>query len=422
MQTYAATMTDLAAAPDPHIVIAGGGVAAIETLLALRALPGGASLAITVIAPTPFLTYRPLATVERFGAPRARRYALDAICRDFDATQRNDALRRVDIEQHVAITARGERVPYDTLVVATGARHPSLENANTFLADDACSLNWLQPQLQRGAIRRIAFVVPGSTGWSLPIYELALLTAARARELGQLDLAVALVTPEEVPLAAFHGDGSAAVAELLREAGIKLLTSSYARDYDGTTLTLTPGDRTLAADRVITLPRLKGPAIEGLPADKDDFVHADQDGHVPGVDDVYAIGDAATFAIKQGGLAAQQADRVAATIARARGAAVREPSARPVLRAILMTGAQPLYLRATISGGESVASSASRECPWWPPHKIAARHLAPYLADRSELDPSTAHQRAVAYSLAGDPAVVHAEPADGGIELLGRDG
>lgn len=54
---------------------------------------------------------------------------------------------------------------------------------------------------------------------------------------------------------------------------------------------------------------------------------------------------------------------------------------------ILSTGSEPLYLTATITGGESVASHASRHCMWWPPHKVAARHLAPYLADREEIGP-----------------------------------
>jgi sulfide:quinone oxidoreductase len=99
---------------------------------------------------------------------------------------------------------------------------------------------------------------------------------------------------------------------------------------------------------------------------------------VPGLDGVYAVGDATTFPVKQGGLATQQADLVAAQIA---GRDRDLPLLRPCLRAIVLTGREPLYLTATISGGESVTSTASRECPWWPPHKIAARHLAPYLAD-----------------------------------------
>ena len=49
-----------------EIVIAGGGVAGLEALLALhRALEAGARL--TLIAPDPDFTYRPLAVAEPFG-------------------------------------------------------------------------------------------------------------------------------------------------------------------------------------------------------------------------------------------------------------------------------------------------------------------------------------------------------------------
>jgi len=89
---------------------------------------------------------------------------------------------------------------------------------------------------------------------------------------------------------------------------------------------------------------------------------------------------------------------------------------------VLFSGDGPLYLRATITGGESVVSSASRHCPWWPPHKVAARYLAPYLADRDESDRGTAgrHLRAVPAPGAGT-AVVHHDGDPGGIELLGHE-
>jgi sulfide:quinone oxidoreductase len=98
---------------------------------------------------------------------------------------------------------------------------------------------------------------------------------------------------------------------------------------------------------------------------------------------VGAIGDATTFPIKHGGIATQQADVVAAAFS---GSGDGLPPLRPQVRAILYTGGQPLFLTATITAGESVVSSVSHRCPWWPPHKIAARHLAPYLADRVPLD------------------------------------
>ncbi|MGB2710971.1 MAG: hypothetical protein WBC33_05585, partial [Conexibacter sp.] len=197
--------------------------------------------------------------------------------------------------------------------------------------------------------------------------------------------------------------------------------STYVSDFDGRTLALAPGGRSLTVDAVLALPELSGPNLAGVPCDADGFVHVDEHGRVPGLDGVYAIGDATTFPIKQGGIAAQQADIAAALIARTVGVDVRAPRTRPVLRAILLTGGEPLYLTATIAGGESVASHVSRHCMWWPPHKVAARHLAPYLADREETDPGTARRHARGARLEDDPPIAHAEGDVDGVELLGRD-
>lgn len=377
-----------------HVVVAGGGIAGVETLLALRALTGDA-LSLTLVSPAEQLRYRPFAVLEPFTSRAVRRYDLDEICDDLEVTHRREALAAVDPAERAVVTEGGERLAYDALVLAPGARASAgLEHAHTVFADaDPGSLHWVVAELEQGMTRRVAFVVPSSATWSLPLYELALMTAARTRAMGVRDVELTLVTPEDAPLALFHGAGSAAVAKRLAQAGITFLGSSYAHDYDGATLALTPGERTLAAERVVALPVFSGPAIGGVPNDPDGFVHADEHGCVPGVPDVYAIGDATTFAIKQGGLAAQQADAVATLIARSAGASAAELSTRPLLRAVLFTGDGPVFLRATITGGESVVSSVSRHCPWWPPHKVAARYLAPYLADRDESERSIAHDR-----------------------------
>lgn len=405
-----------------HVVIAGGGIAAVEAALALRSLTG-TTLELTMIAPDDRLHYRPLTVVEPFTARATRHYPLGEICRDLEVVLRRDTLAAVEGEGRVVVTGGGARIGYDALLVAVGARaEAALPRAHTFFADaDPESLHWVVREIEEGSTRKVAFVLPPGTAWPLPLYELALMTAARAHDMGIDDADLTLVTPEDAPLAIFRGAGSAAVADLLRDAGVDVHANAYAADYDGRFLTVMPGDRRLRAERVVAMPRLAGPAIEGLPNDPHGFVHADECGRVAGLDDVYAVGDATTFSVKQGGVAAQQADLVAALIARSAGARVAEPSTRPLLRAVLFTGGAPLYLRATITGGESVISTASRHCPWWPPHKVAARHLAPFLADRDELGPAAAAQHALEAPPGGEPVVVHHAGADPGIELLGRE-
>jgi len=415
--------TPHAALPSLRVVVVGGGIAGVETLLALRALTGDA-LALTLVSPAEQLHYRPYSVLEPFSARMTRHYDIEEICEDLGVEHVRDAAAAVDPIARTVATAGGERIGYDALVLAPGARtSAALAHAHTFRAEaDPESLHWIVRELEQGAVRRVAFVVPGGRTWPLPLYELALMTAARVRESGVRDAELMLVTPEDAPLGLFHGAGSDAVAARLEAAGIAFAGCTYAHDYDGATLALTPGERTLDADRVVALPVLSGPAIAGVPYDPDGFVHVDEHGRVPGAEDVYAVGDATTFAIKQGGIAAQQADAVAALIARAAGVRVPAPIVRPLLRAVLFTGDGPLYLRATITGGESVASSASRHCPWWPPHKVAARYLAPYLADRDEADRDTAKRHLYAVPRPGEAsAVVHGDGDAAGIELLGRD-
>jgi sulfide:quinone oxidoreductase len=371
-----------------RVVIAGAGIAGLETALALRAFAGAGETAfdVTIVAPGDRLHYRPLTVVEPFTSRATRHYALDAICRDLGARLVRAAVAAVEPAVGVLVTDGGERIAYDQLVVATGTRaEAALPRAHTFFADaDPQSLHWVVRELEEGALRRVAFVAPAGHCWPLPLYELALMTAARVHDMGVDDAELTLVTPEDKPLAIFNGAGSAAVAELLREAGIAFVGDAYSEAYDGRALTLMPGAQRLDVERVVALPVLRGLAIPGLPNDTEGFVRVDAHGRAVGIENVYAAGDATTFAIKQGGIAAQHADVVAALVARAAGIAVPEPSTRPLLRAVLFTGGAPLYLQATITGGESVASSASRHSPWWPPHKVAARHLAPYLADREE--------------------------------------
>ena len=73
-------------------------------------------------------------------------------------------------------------------------------------------------------------------------------------------------------------------------------------------------DGTVAAERVVSLPRLEGLRILGIPQDDDGFIGTDLSGRVRGLEDVYAAGDITDYPVKQGGIATQQADAVAATI------------------------------------------------------------------------------------------------------------
>jgi sulfide:quinone oxidoreductase len=363
------------------VVIAGGGVAGLETLLALRALADD-RVDITLLAPELKFVNQSMCVEQPFTPQRVRGIRLGDVATEFHARWHRDELRRVDHEQRLAITKSGDHLPYDRLVLATGAR-PEHDHSDTLTyrdGRDGSTYRLLLHRLREGRTNKVAFVKPPGASWLLPLYDLALLTAADCAANNLPGIQLTLVTPEEAPLAAFGKHASDAVRQLLEDGGIDLYTSSYAEPVPPNRLRISPGDHRLAVDRVVTEPRLVGHRVPGIPFDHDTFIPTDAHGRVPGLDDVFAAGDATSFPVKQGGLAAQQADAVAEAIAASVGADVDPQPFRPVLRGVLLTGGPARYLRADISGTSGDDSTISTDPLWWPPDRLTGRYLAPYLS------------------------------------------
>jgi sulfide:quinone oxidoreductase len=355
------------------VLVVGGGVAALESLMALSDLAGD-RVRVTLVAPEPDFVYRPMAVAEPFGFGEARRYPLRRIVEDFGAKLLQAGVEELDAAGQRIVLRSGDTLTYDTLVLAPGARMlPAFEDALTFLGPgSAPAMRALLDELDDGRVWRIAFVAPTVVGWTLPLYELALLTARHAADRG-LRPEIVLVTPEQRPLALFGERPSSVVAELLTSAGIEFVGASLVEVVDGA-VRLSPGGRALDAERVVALPLIRGPELEGVPAEPDfGFIPVDRHGRVEGLDGVYAAGDATSYPVKQGGLAAQQADAVAEHVAARHGAPVEPSPFRPVLRGMMFTGGPERYMR---------EEAAAARPLWWPPTKIAGRYLAPYLYER----------------------------------------
>jgi sulfide:quinone oxidoreductase len=273
-------------------------------------------------------------------------------------------------------------IGYDVLVVACGTRAlPALAGALTFRGPaDVEAFRTLLTELEAGVVGRVVFALPRRAGWPLPLYELALLTAARVREQG-LQVELTLVTHERAPLAALGPEASDAVRAVLEQAGVSLQVDSTPVTVESGRLLLDAGG-SIAADRVVALARLEGQRLRGVPCDQAGFIGVDSRGRVDELTDVYACGDITRFPIKQGGIATQQADLVAEQIALRAGAQITPSTDAPVLRTLLLTGGQPLYLDAKLSPGRAYRyqSTVSSEPLWWPPAKIAGRYLSAFLA------------------------------------------
>jgi sulfide:quinone oxidoreductase len=369
----------------PRVVIAGGGVAGLETLLALHALARD-RLDITLVEPELKFVNRSMAVMHPFKGRGARGLRIEDIAAEFGAHWLCRTLDRVSHEARVAITKDGVELPYEMLVLAVGARRPERtwppDGQLTFYDDrDVPAYALLLGHLRTGRVNKVAFVRPAGVSWPLPLYDLALLTAADCASHGRsAQVELNLITPEPEPLGIFGTRASAAIRELLDEAGVILHTSSSGGRARPGWLDLSPGHRRIRADRIVTEARLVGPRLRGVPCGRDGFIRTDRHGRLPGMNGVFAAGDATAFPVKQGGLAAQQADAVAEVIACAAGADIRPQPFRPILRGTLLTGAAARYLRADISGTAGDDSMISTEALWWPPNKLCGRYLAPYLS------------------------------------------
>jgi sulfide:quinone oxidoreductase len=368
-----------------RVLIAGGGVAAVEALLALRDLAGD-HVDVELLAPERYFVYRPLAVAAPFDLGEPPRFELAAIASDVGASHRRSALAAVDTDRRLAATKEGDELPYDALIVASGAEsEAAVPGALTYRGlEDTQSFAELLGEIEQGDAAKIVFAIPSGVNWPLPLYELALITSGRIAEWGSV-ARLTLVTPEQAPLALFGRKASEAVEKLLMSRGIEIRTSTHPGHFSQLTLSLVP-EGIIRADRVVALPRLRGRPPVGLPHDDNGFLPVDRHGRVRGLSDVYAAGDATTFPVKQGGIAAQQADAVAEAIASRIGGfgAPEEPTPfRPVLRGVLLTGADARHMRAEVTGGRGEGSEISTEMLWCPEGKIAARYLTHYLARRA---------------------------------------
>jgi sulfide:quinone oxidoreductase len=355
------------------VVIAGGGVAGLEALLGLRAMAGD-RVRLTLIAPDPEFTYRPLAVAEPFALGHAHRVPLRSFTDDVGAELVLEALERVDDGAREVQLADRSRRSFDALLVAPGGRPVrGVEGATTWWpSGDDDAYGGLLRDIDEGYAKRIAIVVPPGAVWPLPAYELALMTVGEAREMGQDDVQVIVVTPERTPLTLFGEEASAAVAEELKWAGIELRADTVVQN----------ASELDDVQRVFAVPRIVGPIVEGLPMDEEGFMLVADDGLVETCERTWAAGDGIASPVKFGGLATHQARTAAAAIARLSGATDVPDPGEPVLHGRLLVGRRTRRLR-----GRGDAEGAPL---WWPHGKVAGEYLPRWLAEHGVTPPAAA--------------------------------
>ena len=260
--------------PRPLVLIAGGGVAALEAVLALEAL-AGARVRMELLTPADEFVFRPLLVGEPFDRTEARHVPLRELLAGRPVRHVQDGLAAVDAAARCVRTTSGADRSYDALLVASGARTAeAVPGALTFDGPSAVSAyRELLADLDWARVKRVVFTLAPGAGWSIPLYELALLTAAHLSDRGMTHH-LEIVTPEPTPLAAFGAQASRHVADLLERNAIAVRTGVAPRAVTDGALLLADGG-SVPADRVVALPRSVGTRIPGLPADAEGFVPVD---------------------------------------------------------------------------------------------------------------------------------------------------
>jgi len=325
----------------------------LETAFALRHKLG-ADVPITVISEHRSFLFKPNTIYIPFGldpdkltVPLAKPLAK----RDIDfvhgrAHEVDPLRRRVDVEQFDGM--KRVVVPYDYLVVATGAgMRPAeipglaahaltvwtpadmlrLRKAFAELVDDAKS----------GERRKVLFLLPPNNKWAGPLYELALMLDTwllRKKVRSAVDLS--WTTYEKTYFQDFGPRLHEAVRDEFQRRAIwghpeYVVAEVAEREVRYKNRQVLPYDLLVAFP-----PYVAAMPFPGLPSDDRGFVATDSaTRRVRGHPEVYAVGDAADFPVKQAYLAVLQAEaaaaRIAAEIQGTLTAAVFEPTSLYVM-------------------------------------------------------------------------------------------
>lgn len=367
------------------VLIVGSGPGALEACLALSRSEHLPDLEISLISPQTEFVYRPNVVVEPFGGQEPSRYNVGEIIAGSNTQQWLGTIDRVDPGAKKAWSPEGDEFDFDAIIIATGTeqRADLPEPAITFGGPAAMDeFKALVADVDAGVVHNIVFTAAEGRFWSLPLYELALMTASRAESQSVSQISVSIITPEHEPLQVFGSENAARVLSLLTQFGVTVQLESAVSLWDGHTLVTADGENH-QVDRVFAMPKLFGRAPNGLPRVDDGFVPVDHHQQVLGPDGplagIYAVGDVTNFPIKQGGLASEEADvAVAAIEAELAGGPVPAPFSGEI-QAILLTAETRMVMRARI--GEDGSESLPTPELDGPEQKIYSRLLGDRLRE-----------------------------------------
>lgn len=297
----------------PRVVILGAGFAGLNAAKALK----GAEVDITIIDRRNFHLFQPLLYQVAMAAlnPSDIAYPIRSIFRN----QRNvrkvllAEVTDVDLEQRL-VTVVDENVPYDYLIVATGATHSyfghdewepvahglkTVEDALTMRAHVLGAFETADSNPNE-ADRLLTFVVVGAgpTGVELAGALVEIAVHAMGMEFHDVDPArarVVLVEAADRVLPPYVPSLSASARRQLEDLGVEVLTNSLVSEIDEGGVTLASGERIQAAT-VLWAAGVQASPVGSMvgEVDRAGRVLVEPDLSIPGRPEVFVVGDLAS--------------------------------------------------------------------------------------------------------------------------------
>ncbi len=310
-----------------RVVVIGGGFGGLETAFDLRLLAGERAR-ITLVSDLDHFYFKPNSIYVPFGLDPQRLnvpLARGAARKGIELVQaRAEAIdpdaRRVEL-------ADGQSLAYDFLVVATGsgmraAEIPGLaEHAiSTWTAGDMLRLREAFEGLAAAGVRerrRVLFCVPPNNKCAGPLYEIVLMLETWLRRKGvRKAVDIAWSTFEAGYIQAFGPRLDELVELEFERRGIEG-HRGYAADRVEPDTVAYAGGESLGYDLLVSFPpHVASTPFAGLPADDRGFLATELESRrLVGHPDVFVVGDAGGFPVKQAFLAFLQGDAAASHIA-----------------------------------------------------------------------------------------------------------
>ena len=314
----------MVSASKPKIVVLGGGFAGLESAFYLRKRVRD-NADITVVSADDRFLFKPNTIYIPFGTdPASLTFPLEPAVQKKDISLVHARAGAIDPDKRLISLDGGEKIEFDYLVVATGAAMrpeevPGLgEHASSIWTTDDMlrlrrSFQEISAAAESGARRRVLFLVPRNNKCSGPLYEMVQMLETWLRGKGvRQTVDITYSTHETAYIQVFGPRLDDAVAQEFDRRDISG-HRGYAvqRVEDG--VAHYENGRSLPYDLLVTLPPyIASTPFENLPADDRGFIATDPASRrVAGYPNIFAVGDAADFPVKQAFLAFLEADAAA---------------------------------------------------------------------------------------------------------------